>query len=74
MFNSPEKQSFLGELLNKITNVIKTGEEAGIKTDVLVKEVQRQISQTSSQKGGNPITGKGGDKIRGRGLIINLVK
>lgn len=59
MSQSPERQSFLGELLTKMASVIKSGKEAGINTDALVKEVQRQIGQTSSQKGGDPITGKG---------------
>lgn len=42
-----------------MANVIRAGEEAGIKVDALVEEVKRQISQTSSQRGGNPITGEG---------------
>lgn len=47
MSQSPERQSFLGELFTKMANVIRAGKEAGIKTDALVKEVQRQIDQTS---------------------------
>ncbi|GIW67953.1 MAG: hypothetical protein QXJ06_05535 [Candidatus Aenigmatarchaeota archaeon] len=46
MSQSPERQSFLGELLTKMANVIRAGEEAGIKVDALVEEVKRQISQT----------------------------
>lgn len=59
MSQSPEKQSFLGELLAKMSSVIRAGKEAGINTDALVEEVQRQIDQTSPQRGGDPITGKG---------------
>ncbi|MEM5777877.1 MAG: hypothetical protein QXJ06_05560 [Candidatus Aenigmatarchaeota archaeon] len=45
--------------MTKMSFVIRAEEEAGIKTDALVKEVQRQISQISPQKNGDPITGKG---------------
>lgn len=38
MSQSSERQSFLGELLTKMANVIRAGEEAGINTDALVKK------------------------------------
>lgn len=59
MANLPERQSFLGELLVKKSNVIKVGEKTKINTNALIKEVERQVAQISSQNGGDPITGKG---------------
>ncbi|MCS6956683.1 MAG: hypothetical protein NZM02_02450 [Patescibacteria group bacterium] len=59
MSELPNRQSFLGELLTKMADVKKAGAEAGINTQALVKEVKRQMGQVSTQKSGDPITGKG---------------
>jgi hypothetical protein len=52
-------QSFLARLLAKLSFTIQVGEQTGKPTNAAQKEVWRQIDQTSPQRGGDPITGRG---------------
>jgi len=56
---SERDQSFLAQLFKKLANTIRVQQETGASTEAAQKEVWRQISQISPQKGGDPITGKG---------------
>lgn len=51
--------SFLSLLLKKLAFTKQVEEVIGESTKAAQEEVWRQIKQTSSKKGGDPITGKG---------------
>ena len=51
--------SFIAELLRKKANAQKAENEAKINTRALVEEANRQITQVSRARGGNPISGEG---------------
>ena len=56
---SEREQSFLAQLLAKLSFTKQVGEETGKSTTAAQQEVWRQIGQTSPKKGGDPITGQG---------------
>ncbi|MGB9883418.1 MAG: hypothetical protein ACPLRN_02790 [Microgenomates group bacterium] len=56
---SERDQSFLSSLFKKLADTMRIQEETKKPTTAAQNEVWRQIGQTSREKGGNPITGKG---------------
>ena len=56
---SERNQSFLAQLLAKLSFTKQVEKQTGKSTEAAQREVWRQISQTSPQKGGDPITGRG---------------
>jgi len=57
-----EKESFLSQLLAKLSYTLQVKDQTGKPTNAAQKEVWRQIRQISYKNGGNPITGKGATK------------
>jgi len=51
--------SFLALLVRKLAAVERIQSETGANMGAAIKEVGRQITQTSPKRDGNPITGKG---------------
>ena len=56
---SERDQSFLAQLLAKLSFTKQVQAQTGKPTTAAQNEVWRQIGQTSPNKGGDPITGKG---------------
>ncbi|GIW63755.1 MAG: hypothetical protein KatS3mg091_557 [Patescibacteria group bacterium] len=54
-----EGESFLSQLLKKLSDVRRIEEKTGRSIKAAQQEVLRQIGQTSPKRGGNPITGEG---------------
>jgi len=56
---SERDQSFLAQLLAKLAFTKEVEKQTGRPTTAAQQEVWRQIHQTSLNKGGDPITGRG---------------
>ena len=56
---SERDQGFLSQLFEKLSFTKQVEKATGKPTTAAQQEVWRQIGQTSPQKGGDPITGRG---------------